>query len=234
MLLEALGGLFHVGNDEIIRNGGVVALLGSTGVGKTTTVAKLAAQYSMRHGPGKVALISTDTLRIGGARQLAHFAKALGVPLSSATSSGELAQKIQDFANYELVLIDTAGISQRDVRLADHLHSIVDARTGIDAYLVVSATSELTLTQEVVDAFHKVALCGAIVTKVDEAATLGPVMSGVIRHNLPVSYICNGQNVPKDIARASKTDLVKCSRQLVYQASKREAQTVDTETAQAG
>ncbi|MCB1694328.1 MAG: hypothetical protein KDI19_16260, partial [Pseudomonadales bacterium] len=131
-----------------------------------------------------------------------------------------LAEAIEDFSGYELVLIDTAGINQRDVRLADHLQALTSV-PNLQNYLVISATSELTLTEEVVDAFHRIPLAGAIVTKVDEATTLGPVISGAIRHNLPIHYVCNGQAVPQDLGIARKSEIARLCKKLVLEAGVR-------------
>ncbi len=220
-LLETLSLLFSVGDDEIIKEGGVVALIGSTGVGKTTTAAKLAAQYTLRHGPGKVALISTDALQPGGSGQLESFAQTLDIPLATASDSAELNKKILEFESYDLILIDTGGVNQRDLLLNEQLRSISDTDVKIINYLVVSATSELTFTDEVIESFRQLPLKGMIMTKTDEATTLGPAMSGVIRHQLPVTYICNGQDIQQNIAVADKTRLLTLSKKLVAQATLR-------------
>ncbi len=210
-----LRSMLSVGNNEILEQGGIIAVVGSTGVGKTTTVAKLAARYAFRHGKDKVALITTDTFRIGGQEQLESFGRALGVPVSTAANAKELSLRIREYGRYDLVLIDTAGISQRDIRLASHLQSISAGSNSIKSYLVISSTSELALTQEVIEAFHQIPLTGAIITKIDEAASLGPVLSGVIRHRLPVSYLCDGQDIPGDIATADRKELLRITRRLI-------------------
>lgn len=220
-LFDALGSLIQTGDDEIISNGGGGAILGTPGVGKTTTVAKLALQYSLRHGSGKVALISMDTLRIGDSEELINIAMSLEIPFASASSPISLTQKIQEFKGYELILIDTAGMNQRDIGIADHVLSAAATTTEIASYLVISSTSELVLTDEVIEAFYKVPLKGAIITKLDEAVTLGPAISALVRHDLPVTYVCDGQDVQKDIAAPCKTDMVKCFRRLIFQANSR-------------
>ncbi len=221
-VFKSISKLITVGNDEILTHGGIVALVGSTGVGKTTTVAKLAAQYTYRHGQNKVALITTDGFRIGGQEQLATFGRALGVPVSTASSTRELSLRIREYSKYDLVLIDTAGISQRDIGLAHHLQSLRSGHANIQPYLVISGTSELTLTQEVIEAFYKIPLKGAIVTKIDEAASLGPVLSGVIRHKLPVMYLCDGQDIPKDLNVATRSTLLNTAKEILEETRKRE------------
>ena len=218
-VLETIGQMLTSGEDDIIRHGGTVAVLGSTGVGKTTTVAKLAARYAERHGAGKVALISTDTLRIGGADQLGRFAADMDMPLAHASDAAELGELLESAGEYELVLIDTAGINQRDVHLADHLNTLTAAGKPIQHYLALSATAEAGLTREVIDAFGRIPLAGAIITKVDEASTMGPALSGVIRADLPITYLCNGQHVPSDMLIGSRTEVLKLCRSMILHSS---------------
>ncbi|MCB1692961.1 MAG: flagellar biosynthesis protein FlhF [Pseudomonadales bacterium] len=212
--LKVLGSCFQTTGDDILREGGVIALVGATGVGKTTTAAKLAAQFAFRHGRDQVALITTDTLRIGGQEGLKSYARALGVPMEVASTRQELASRVRSFRDRKLVLIDTAGMSQRDVNLARHLVSLGDGIGNLKSYLVLSCTSQLGLVQEVTKAFGRVSLHAAIITKTDEAVSLGPVLSGVIRTKLPVAYLCDGQDVPEDIEPAERKTLVMLSREL--------------------
>ena len=216
-LLQVLGSLLHIANDEIISNGGIVYLVGSAGVGKTTSAAKLAGQYSLRHGPGKVALISTDTVPVGGAELLINFAEEHNIPLARATDADSLTQKIQEFQDYELVLIDTVGTNQRGIRLAEDMQASSDINEGIAYYLVVSATSELVQSEEVITSLRRVPLQGAIVTKIDEASTFGPFLSSIIRHNLKLSYVCDGPKAPDDIAFANRAGLMTSFRNLICQ-----------------
>ncbi len=214
-VLKTVGGSFKVEADEIIRDGGVCALVGSTGVGKTTTVAKLAAQYVYRHGKESVAIISTDSFRIGGQEQLATFARVLGVEFATASSAKELTLRLREFKHRSLVLIDTAGMSQRDMLLAGQLQALYEGSTEIKPYLVLSAASQLRVTMEIIEAFRDLPLKGAIVTKLDEAGTLGPALSGLIRHKLPLTYTCDGQDVPEDIAQASKSEFLTSAMRLL-------------------
>lgn len=199
-LLSQLGGCLQVTGDRLLNEGGVVALVGSTGVGKSTTVAKLAARFALRHGRNQVALITTDCYRIGGQEQLETFAKILGVPMVVATTEGEIRTALEALANRKLVLIDTAGMSQRDMRLVEQFTTLQNV--GVESYVVLSATLMPAVVGEVVEAFGRERLAGAIVTKVDEATSLGAVLSALIRYQLPVAYIGNGQRVPEDILPA--------------------------------
>lgn len=211
---HGLGLLSHylaVTDDDILTEGGVVALVGSTGVGKTTTIAKLAARYTLRHGPNRVALVSTDSYRIGAHEQLRIYGRILNVPVCLATSEEELCNILEDLRDKQLVLIDTAGMSQRDLRLSKQLALLRNSAVAgipLKSYLVLSATSSVTSLNQIVQAFHAVQPNGCILTKLDEAVSLGAALSAVIEHKLPVAYVSNGQRVPEDIQPARAHSLI--------------------------
>lgn len=211
---HGLGLLAHrlpVTSDDILTEGGVVALVGPTGVGKTTTIAKLAARYALRHGPNRVAMISTDSYRIGAHEQLRIYGRILNVPVCLATSQEELRNMLEDLRDKQLVLIDTAGMSQRDLRLSKQL-ALLSNSAGIGipikSYLVLSATSSVAALNQIVKAFQPAGPHGCILTKLDEAVSLGAALSAVIEHKLPVAYVGNGQRVPEDIQPARAHSLV--------------------------
>lgn len=207
--VELLAGQISTTNDDILRRGGVVALVGPTGVGKTTTVAKLAAEFARRHGADQVALITTDCYRIGAYEQLATFGRIIGCPVKLAKDSEELTLLINQLQQRKLILIDTAGMSQRDVRLAEKLATLVhNSHVKINSYLVLSATAQARVLQESVTHFKRIPLSGCIFTKLDECLSLGEVINVAIQNALPVSYLTNGQRVPEDIAVADATALV--------------------------
>ncbi|MDX1677855.1 flagellar biosynthesis protein FlhF [Arsukibacterium sp.] len=207
--MELLSGQLTTTNDDILRRGGIIALVGPTGVGKTTTVAKLAAGFAKRHGADQVALITTDSYRIGAFEQLATFGRIIGCPVKQAKDSDELALLLNQLAQRKLILIDTAGMSQRDVRLAEKLASLVhNSRVKIKSYLVLSATAQARVMQETVAQFKRISLAGCIFTKLDECLSLGEVINVAIQNALPVSYMTNGQRVPEDILVADAADLV--------------------------
>jgi flagellar biosynthesis protein FlhF len=213
--LELLAGQLSTTNDDILRRGGIVALVGPTGVGKTTTVAKLAAEFAKRHGNDQVALITTDSYRIGAFEQLATFGRIIGCPVKQAKDSDELALLINQLQQRKLILIDTAGMSQRDVRLAEKLASLVhNSRVKIKSYLVLSATAQARVMQESVTHFKRIPLSGCIFTKLDECLSLGEVINVAIANALPVSYLTNGQRVPEDIAVADAPKLVQQAEKL--------------------
>jgi flagellar biosynthesis protein FlhF len=201
--------------NEIITRGGVYSLVGPTGVGKTTTIAKLAARYAQIHGADKVGLISTDSFRIGALEQLATYAKILGCPLKQAKNTDELSDAIYQLRNKKLILIDTAGMSQRDLKLTEKLnHLLTKSRVNIKNYLVLSATSQMSVLQESVQHFKTIPLSGCIFTKIDESLSLGELMSVAIHNRLPIGYLTNGQRVPEDIRVANSEKIVQKANQL--------------------
>lgn len=195
--------------NDIINRGGVVALVGPTGVGKTTTIAKLAAGFSQVHGSDQVALISTDTFRIAGFEQLATYGKIIGCQVSLAKDSQALDTLLQQYSKKKLILIDTAGMGQRDIRLAEQLTALVaNARVRIRNYLVLAANSQQGVMQENVDRFKKVPLSGCIYTKLDESISIGEIITTSIQNGLPIGYLTDGQRVPEDIKVANAEKLV--------------------------
>ncbi len=195
--------------NDIINRGGVVALVGPTGVGKTTTIAKLAAGFSQVHGSDQVALISTDTFRIAGFEQLATYGKIIGCQVSLAKDSHALDILLQQYSKKKLILIDTAGMGQRDMRLAEQLTALVsNARVRIRNYLVLAANTQQGVMQENVDRFKKVPLSGCIYTKLDESISIGEIITTSIQNGLPIGYLTDGQRVPEDIKVANAEKLV--------------------------
>lgn len=214
-MLELLKEQLDTTSNEIIRRGGVYSLVGPTGVGKTTTIAKLAACYAKIHGADKVGLITTDSFRIGALEQLATYAKILGCPLKQAKNADELSEAIYQLRNKKLVLIDTAGMSQRDIKLTERLNYLLTkSRVNIKNYLVLSATSQMSVLQESVEHFKTIPLSGCIFTKIDESLSLGELMSVAIHNRLPIGYLTNGQRVPEDIRVANSDKIVQKANQL--------------------
>jgi len=207
--LELITQQIHTTNNDIIHRGGVVALVGPTGVGKTTTIAKLAARYTRIHGADSVALISTDTFRIAGFEQLATYGRIIGCQVKLAKDTDSLSEYLQQFAQKKLVLIDTAGMGQRDIRLVEHLsHLITNSRVRIRNYLVLAANTQQRVMQENVERFKKIPLAGCIYTKLDESLSVGEIISTSIQNGLPIGYLTDGQRVPEDIKVANPKKLV--------------------------
>lgn len=211
--LQLLARLVPTNNDDILTNGGIVSLIGPTGVGKTTTIAKLAARFALKHGRRGVTLITTDNYRIGAHEQLRSYGRILGIPVHIASDSDELKNLLKEAneksSERKLTLIDTAGVCQKDIRLTEHITSLRVDGMNIQNYLVLSATGQMNLQNEVIRAFSKANLQGCMLTKIDEAASLGEVISVLIQHELPVSFVCDGQKVPDDLHRARGKLLVK-------------------------
>jgi len=207
--------------NDIIHRGGVVALVGPTGVGKTTTIAKLAARFAQMHGHDQVALISTDTFRIAGFEQLETYGKIIGCQVKLAKDGQALDGLLQQFSQKKLVLIDTAGMGQRDMRLAENLANLVsNTRVRIRNYLVLAANSQQQVMQENVDRFKKVPLSGCIYTKLDESVSIGEIITTSIQNGLPIGYLTDGQRVPEDIKVANAEKLVTLADKMATKSAK--------------
>jgi len=217
--LIELASMLAEGDHNLLETGGTYAIIGSTGVGKTTTVAKLAAQYALRHGTDKIGLITTDCFRIGGVDQLSTFGKLLDIPVFLATDRLELSDILDQLSDKKLILIDTAGMSQRDVELSKQLATLTGAGHDIQFYLTLSATAQQAITSEIMRVFSDIKLAGTVVTKVDEAASLGGVLNALIDYQLPTLFISNGQKVPEDLHPGSSIELVKIARDLLLRSS---------------
>lgn len=193
---------------DIIERGGIVALVGPTGVGKTTTIAKLASRFVMRHGSNQLALITTDCYKIGAQEQLRTFAELIGVPVYVANTQAELYALLDSLNMKKLILIDTAGMSQRDLQLSQQLTCCHAEANSVHNYLVLSAATQLNVMRDIVNSFGRVKLKGCILTKVDEALQLGNVISVLVETQLPMAYVSVGQRVPEDLQKLSATELV--------------------------
>ena len=181
-------------------------LVGATGVGKTTTIAKLAGELVLKR-QRRVALVTIDTYRVGAQDQLKAFADLLDVPLAVATTPGQLAQVLERFADMDHVLIDTAGRSPADTARVHELKGFCRAAPGISVMLAAAATSGRAEFAAVVERFSILPLEHTVVTKLDECVAPGRLYGCLRRHRLPVRFITNGQEVPADIAPASAADL---------------------------
>lgn len=208
----ALGQLAHripVQDDAILnQKQSVIAIVGSTGVGKTTTVAKLAARYLLRHGKRRIGLITTDNYRVAAHEQLRSYARIMGAPMRVAADIDSLRDALAAFHDKDLVLIDTAGMSQRDMRLNEQFSLLRDAGHNIQVYLTLAANSQRGVLNDVVRAFRVVPLTGCILTKLDETTSLGGCLATAVEQKLPVAYISDGQQVPEDLHPARAHTLV--------------------------
>ncbi len=194
--------------EDILERGGIYALVGPTGVGKTTTVAKLAARAVLRFGAAKVALVTTDSYRIGAQDQLRTYGRILGTPVFAVQDENDLELTLSDLARKHLVLIDTVGMSQRDKRVAEQVALLCGEGREVQRLLLIGAPAQGMTLEEVVRAYSGPGLIGCILTKIDEALSFGPCLDVVIRHQLKVHYVTNGQRVPEDLHAANALYLV--------------------------
>jgi flagellar biosynthesis protein FlhF len=203
--LHCAGGAADPAADPV-SSGGVFALVGPTGAGKTTTAAKLAAGCVVRYGAGSLGLISADHYRIGAQDQLRIYGRILGAPVHAVHDAESLRAALEALAGKRLVLIDSIGVGQRDARVAEQ--TALFEEQGIDRILLLSAASQAETLEEVVQAYGAKSLRGAILTKTDEAVLLGGALDCAIRHRLRVSHVTNGQRVPEDIHPANAAWLI--------------------------
>jgi flagellar biosynthesis protein FlhF len=208
LALERLAAALPIARGGVVDDGGVYAVVGPTGVGKTTTVAKLAARYTMRHGPGRVAILTTDCLRVGAYEQLRTFGRILDVPVKLARDAEELKDALQGFVDMPLVLVDTAGMSQRDMRLAEQLSVLSGAGPCLKIFLVLAANAQRLSLSETLQAFQGIELAACVATKLDETRRYGDVLSVVAENALPLAYVSDGQKVPDDLHAADSRSLV--------------------------
>jgi flagellar biosynthesis protein FlhF len=195
-------------DSDIVEKGGIYAFVGPTGVGKTTTAAKLAARCVIRNGANNLALITADGYRIGGHEQLRIYGKILGVMVHSVKDETDLRIALTEMKNKHTVLIDTAGVGQRDHMVAEQAAMLSAADANVKRLLCLSATSTGETLNEVMRAYEGNGLAGSIITKLDEAATIGSALDAVIRHKVSLYYVANGQRVPEDMHVANGRHLV--------------------------
>ncbi len=194
--------------DDIVSRGGVYALVGPTGVGKTTTVAKIAASCTLQHGPSQVALVTTDSYRIGAVDQLRIYGRILGVPVFVAKDEDDLGVTLAELKGRRLVLIDTVGMNQRDRRVSEQVAMLTGHGKPVSRLLLLSAVAQGEALEDVVRCYRGDGLAGCILTKVDESVSLGGAIDVILRAGLPLHYVTNGQRVPEDLHLASPLYLV--------------------------
>lgn len=205
-----------------IDQGGVFAFVGPTGVGKTTTIAKLAARYVLAHGQGKVALVTTDTYRVGAQDQLRSLGRILNVPVRIIDQERSLPSVLASLKAYPLILIDTAGFRQGDPLLREQ-EAILAASPSVQRILVMAGNSQVQTLKASAHAFKASRLAGCVLTKLDETASLGEAIGVVIQQAIPLLYTTFGQEIPKDIAVASAQSLVAKAVNLAKQDSVKES-----------
>ena len=194
-------------DNDIIDSGGVFALVGPTGVGKTTTTAKLAARCVVRYGADRLALLTTDGYRIGAHEQLRIYGRILGVPVHVVRDTEDLRRTLVDLRDKHMILIDTVGMSQRDRMVAEQAAMLTRAGE-VRRLLLLNAGSRGDTLDDVVRAYSGEDLAGCILTKIDEAPSLAPAIDAVVRHGLLLAYVANGQRVPEDLHLANRNYLL--------------------------
>lgn len=200
--LALLARRLPVVDDGLLAKGGVFALVGPTGVGKTTTIAKLAARFVVQHGASQVALVTTDHYRIGAREQLLTYARMLGVPMHAASAAAELSMVLDSLAGRKLVLVDTAGMGPRDLRFHEQSRLLDGGRGRLKVLLTLAANTEYGALDAVASACSSLDPAAVVLTKVDEAHRLGGALSVLLRHDLPLAHLCDGQRVPEDLHAA--------------------------------
>jgi len=198
-------------DNQFLDEGGVYALVGPTGVGKTTTTAKLAARYVMRHGTKNLALITTDGYRIGAHEQLRIYGKILGVMVHSVKDEVDLRIALEELKSKHMVLIDTVGMSQRDQMVTEQISMLNGTKFPVKRLLCLNTTSNIETLNEVVSSYRGSGVEGCILTKLDEAALLSNTIDVVLRQKLRLFYVGTGQRVPEDLEVASAKSLVESS-----------------------
>jgi flagellar biosynthesis protein FlhF len=187
-------------------SGGVFALIGATGVGKTTSTAKIAAAFATQHGSGNLGLITLDAYRVGAQEQLRTYGRILGVPVHTAHDRASLEDLLELLSAKKMVLIDTAGMGQRDTRTRELLEMV--SHRSIQKLLVVNASAQGETIEDVMVSYRAAACRGVVLSKIDEAVKLAPALDAIIRHKMRVVGVANGQRVPEDWHRLSAQALV--------------------------
>jgi flagellar biosynthesis protein FlhF len=206
--LATIARTVQVTGDRWLETGGRIAFAGPAGAGKTTLLAKLAARWVLRHGPRRVALVSADAVRIGAHEQMHMLGRLLGVTAHTVYDVAELPELLDALSGQQLVLIDTAGASPRDPDLARRLRLLDQSKSRIETSLVIPASIQAGAIEEAMKLFAVARPASCVITKVDEAVSLGGVLSALVRHKLPVAYMSDGQRVPEDLQPARAHTLV--------------------------
>jgi flagellar biosynthesis protein FlhF len=211
--IAGLSQYLKVTGDHWLDDGGRVAFAGATGVGKTTTLAKIAVRWVLRHGPRDIALVAADSVRLGAQDQLQSFAQLLGVSVYTPEKFDQLPSLLARL-HERLILIDTPGSSVRDPQLAGRLAVLSNSASKLETALVLAASTQAGAIEEAVKHFAPANPSCCVLTKLDEAASLGGVLSVLVRARLPVSYMSEGQRVPEDLRPARALELVSAAVRL--------------------
>ncbi|PYY68170.1 flagellar biosynthesis protein FlhF [Pseudomonas jessenii] len=208
MLLAHLARMIVTPEVEPLEEGGVIAMVGPAGMGKTTTLAKLAARYVLKYGAQNIALVSMDSFRIGAQEQLKTLGRILNVSVTHVDPGQSLVQALEPLLRKRVVLIDTAGLQASDPALRMQLESLAGRGIRAKNYLVLATTSQKQVLTAAYHSYKRCGLAGCILTKLDETASLGEVLSLAISHELPVAYLTDGPRIPDDLHLPRRHQLV--------------------------
>ena len=206
--LSKLSDSIPVLGDDFIDRGGMIAFVGPTGVGKTTTIGKLAARYVLKYGSSSLALVTTDTFRIAAHEQLRTFGRILDVPVRVVDATNSLDEVLHSLKNKRLVLIDTAGLNTQEPHSEAQLQMLESVSLRLKKLLVVSCSSQRRVVEQAYNAYQRLGLNGCVLSKMDESGSLGEAISLIVEKRLPVTYVTDGQRIPDDIDVAKKHELV--------------------------
>lgn len=206
--LTRLSDSIPVTGEDFIERGGMIAFVGPTGVGKTTTIGKLAARYVLKYGSSSLALVTTDTYRIAAHEQLRTFGRILDVPVRVVDERNGLDEVLHSLRNKRLVLIDTAGLNAQEPHSQAQLEMLESVTLRLKKLLVVSCSSQRRVVEQAFNAYQGLGLNGCVLSKMDESGSLGEAISLIVEKRLPVTYVTDGQRIPDDLNIAQKHDLV--------------------------
>ena len=197
-----------VPKNNILTRNTILAFVGASGSGKTTTIAKLATQTVLEHGVGSIVLATLDSYRVGGREQLRSYARILGIPMRTINNDVELSDLLDQFQGRKLILIDTAGLSPADERHREQISLLLQLQDRVKSCLVLPAIAQTPALQQTIDVYRPLVPAMCVVSKLDEASSLGAVLSIAIQEKLKIIYQCNGQQVPEDLHKGDAADLI--------------------------
>jgi flagellar biosynthesis protein FlhF len=207
--LDALSKTLASEDQEMIHRGGIYALVGSTGAGKTTTIGKMAARYVLTYGSDSIALVTTDRYRVAAHEQLKVFGRILNIPVTVVDEKNSLNMILEVLSDKKLILIDTAGLSYQDPCWSEQMLELQQAKAKIKRYLVLPATTQMQIMTANYHHYKKIGINGCFLTKLDEALTLGEGVSFLAKTGLALAYITDGQKIPDDIHPVTAAELIK-------------------------
>ncbi len=207
-VLALLSYRIPVSTKNILRTDTALAFTGASGSGKTTTIAKLATQHVLQQGLGSVVLATLDSYRVGGRDQLRSYARILGIPMRTINTSSDLIGLLDQFHGRKLILIDTAGLSPSDPRYHDQIDLLREAGSRVKTTMVLPASAQIPALQQMIAVYKPLKPTMCVISKLDEASSLGSVLSMAIKENLKIIYQCDGQQVPEDIHKGDAADLI--------------------------